>query len=472
MIRAQCAKLQVRVWLCACALSVPLSGHAQQARSPSAAAQPSAPAQSAAPASQIVSSAPKPPFPNRLNSVLPTWLRTRGEFRERMEGFDGANFNSTRDDLYWLTRFRFGATVTASKSLSFQAQVHDARVGKKTVGATGSPFRAPFDLRMGFADIGSSTSRLSVRAGRQELVYGDQRLVGHLGWTNAARSFDAVKVTMRGKAASLDLFGASVVRTIEDGFDKSGAGNRFAGAYLTLPKLVKSGSLEPYLFWRRDTNLPGETGTVGDLKASTAGARFAGKLPLALDYNIEMAVQRGSLGSDDIQAWAGHWQLRESLSGPGAIKLIGEFNYASGDENPTDGVRGTFDQLYPTGHDKYGLADQIGWRNIQHARAGFEFTPFKTTPVTTSYHSWWLAEKRDGIYTAGGAPLARVAGGAASAHVGEEIDVQISRALTPQMQVSGGYAHIFPGAFLEQATPGASYSYPYVQVTYVFLAER
>jgi hypothetical protein len=40
------------------------------------------------------------------------------------------------------------------------------------------------------------------------------------------------------------------------------------------------------------------------------------------------------------------------------------------------------------------------------------------------------------------------------------------------MQVSGGYAHIFPGAFLEQATPGASYSYPYVQVTYVFLAER
>jgi alginate export protein len=472
VIRALRTPLPARAWLCACVLSVPLSGYAQQAGSPSSAALSSAPAQSAAPAAQIVSSAPKPPLPNRLNSVLPSWLRTRGEFRERMEGFDGANFNSTRDDLYWLTRFRFGATVTASKSLSFQAQVHDARVGKKTVGATGSPFRAPFDLRMGFADIGSSTSRVAVRAGRQELVYGDQRLVGHLGWTNAARSFDAVKVTMRGKAASLDVFGASVVRTIEDGFDKSGAGNRFAGSYLTMPKLVKGGSLEPYFFWRRDTNLPGETGVVGDLESSTTGVRFAGKLPLALDYNIEMAFQRGSLGSDDIEAWAGHWQLRESLSGPGSMKLIGEFNYASGDENPTDGIRGTFDQLYPTGHDKYGLADQIGWKNIQHGRAGFEFTPFKATPITTSYHSWWLAEKRDGIYTAGGAPLARVIGGAASAHVGEEIDVQVSRALTPQMQVSGGYAHIFPGAFLEQATPGASYSYPYVQVTYVFLAER
>jgi hypothetical protein len=31
---------------------------------------------------------------------------------------------------------------------------------------------------------------------------------------------------------------------------------------------------------------------------------------------------------------------------------------------------------------------------------------------------------------------------------------------------------MFTGPFLEEATPGANYSYPYVMVTYVFLAER
>jgi hypothetical protein len=31
---------------------------------------------------------------------------------------------------------------------------------------------------------------------------------------------------------------------------------------------------------------------------------------------------------------------------------------------------------------------------------------------------------------------------------------------------------MFTGPFLKQATPGASYSQPYVMVTYVFLAER
>jgi hypothetical protein len=219
-------------------------------------------------------------------------------------------------------------------------------------------------------------------------------------------------------------------------------------------------------------NLPAETGSFDDLEQTTLGVRLAGTLPAYLDYGVEMALQRGSLGTDEVEAWAGHWQLRESLPSRGAVKLTGEYNYASGDKDPTDGVRGTFDQLYPTPHDKYGLADQIGWKNIHHVRAGVEFTPIKATPVTTNYHSWWLAEKRDGIFTAGSMPLARVIAGAASSHVGQELDVQVARALTPQIQVAGGYAHIFTGKFLEEATPGASYSHPYLMVTYVFLAEK
>jgi hypothetical protein len=226
------------------------------------------------------------------------------------------------------------------------------------------------------------------------------------------------------------------------------------------------------VFWKRDVNLRSETGTFGDLGLTTIGARVVGKLPRTLDYGIEVALQRGSLGTDDVEAWAGHWQLRASPPVRGAVKLTGEYNYASGDEEPLDGTRGTFDQLYPTPHDKYGLADQIGWKNIHHARAGVELTPIKALPVTTNYHSWWLAEKDDALYTAGSAVLARVVGGAARSHVGQELDVQVSRALTPQLQVAGGYAHIFPGAFLEEATPGASYSHPYLMVTYVFLAEK
>ena len=220
----------------------------------------------------------KPPVPNRLNDVLPGWLRVRGEFRERVEGFDNSGFNASRDDMYYLSRFRFNATTT-SKYIGTTVQVQDARVGKKTVGSTAAPFKAPFDLRMAFADVGTAKSKVMARVGRQELTFGDQRLVGHAGWLNAARTFDAAKVTFKSPAVQLDVFGASVVRIMDGEFDKSGAGNRFAGAYATTARIVPKGSVEPYLFYRRDGNLRGETGVLGSLRQVTTGARVAGRMP-------------------------------------------------------------------------------------------------------------------------------------------------------------------------------------------------
>ena len=431
---------------------------------------------SVAAAPQVITATPTPapraPLPNRANELLPSWLRVRGEFRERFEGVAGAGFVKGRDDAYGLSRFRFNATMTASPSLAFQVQAQDARVADKEIGPTTTPFRAAFDLRMAFADIGSARSPVAIRVGRQELVYGDQRLVGHLNWTNAARTFDGVRATFRSKPVQVDIFGTSVVRILDKEFDKSGNGNRFFGAYASTAALIPNSSLEPYVFFKRDRQLRTEVGTTGNLQAATFGARWAGKLPSRLDYVVEMAGQAGSLGSDNVRAWAGHWQLREALPGKSPARVTAEYNFASGDANPTDGTRGTFDQLYPTGHDKLGLSDQVGWRNIRHLRGILDLPPVRKFAISTSVHTWWLAEKRDSLYSAGGASLARVAAGAASAHVGEEIDVQVIRPLTPQLQLAAGYAYVIPGAFLKQATPGASYSFPFVMVTYVFLADK
>ncbi|MGE3512828.1 MAG: alginate export family protein, partial [Vicinamibacterales bacterium] len=258
-------------------------------------------------------------------------------------------------------------------------------------------------------------------------------------------------------------------------FDKSGNGNRFVGTYIALSNLLPDGAVEPYVFWRRDRNLVAEDGTPGSLQVTTTGMRLAGRVTPALDYGVEVAVQRGSLGSDDVSAWAGHWQVRSALPVPGRLRLLSEYNYASGDADPADGRRGTFDQLYPTPHDKYGLADQVGWKNVHHLRIALDlapWAPWARWPMNVGYHAWWLAEARDALYTAGGASIARVAAGAGSRHVGQEVDVQLSRMVTPQLQVAAGYAHIVPGKFLEQATPGASYSAPFVMATYIFLADK
>jgi len=452
------------------AIVSPIALVAQQ-QSTQASASASAPAQPPVTITAPPAPPKPPPFPNRANELMPSWLRLRGEFRERVEGFDNSGFVDGRDDTFFLSRVRLSATATG-KNIAAMVQVHDARVGDKSVGPTAAPFTAAFDLRQGLVDIGNAKTPIAVRLGRQEIVFGDQRLVGHAGWLNAGRTFDTARLTLRPKGAQIDLFAASLVRVLDDEFDKSGNGNRFAGGYVSSARILPEATVEPYVFWRRDVNLRAESGVLGTLDQTTTGARLVGKVPGRLDYNVEMDIQRGGLGPDSIRAWAGHWQLRETLPGKKTSHVTAEYNYASGDANPADGIRGTFDQLYPTAHDKYGLADQVGWRNIHHLRAGFDLTPLKATPIAVNYHSYWLAEARDALYAASGAPLARVITGAASTRVGQEIDVQVSRPVFPQLVLNAGYSHLFAGPFLKEATPGASYSGPFVMATYVFLAEK
>jgi len=324
------------------------------------------------------SSTSSPPPPTAFaNLKLPSWVRLGVEHRGRLEGPIGSGFAADREDLYWLNRFRLTARFSIKPWLSAAVQAQDARVEGRNGAVAGAPFRDQFDLRLAHADVGSlERSPLAVRVGRQELAFGDQRLVGHVSWLNTARSFDAVRGVFRRRKVRIDAFAASVVTLQIDRFNWSGGGNYFYGADAPLAWLPLDGVLEPYEFVRSTRNQRSEAGTIGTLVSSTTGVRLAGKLSPATDYNIEAAIQRGSLGEDEIAAWAGHWTVGRTIPrGRATYRVFGEYNYASGDDMPGDGRRGTFDQLYPTPHDKYGLADQIGWKNIHHVRAGVEFKP-------------------------------------------------------------------------------------------------
>ena len=205
----------------------------------------------------------------------------------------------------------------------------------------------------------------------------------------------------------------------------------------------------------------------------TYGFRWAGKIQRdkggsAWDYGVEMARQSGSLGSDSIGAWAGHWVVGRTFAAQLHPRVSLEYNFASGDHNSKDGKHGTFDQLYPSAHDKYGLADQVGWKNIRDARAGLELKPWRKFTLVGRYNAWWLADSHDALYTATSSVVARVTAGNAGRFVGQELDSVAVYTLSPSLQFGGGFGHIFPGTFLNHATPGNSYNFPYASTTLTF----
>ena len=420
------------------------------------------PAVSAAPAAR--------PGLSHINQLLPRWLNFSGEYRMRVEGFDGGGFKADTRDAYALNRVRLNMRVSPTYWMRFQFQAQDAQVFGKNAKPDAPPFENTIDMRQAYAEFGKAEAPLFLlRVGRQELVFGEQRLLGHLNWTNTARSFDAARLTLQHSGSKVDLFSASVVNLREGTADKSSGGNNIHGAYASITNLVPNATLEPYAFWRLARGTRTEEGLPGKTDRKVYGARFAGKLPANLDYSLEMAGQTGSVGADNIRTMASHFRLGYTLTKfKKKPRLVAEYNYASGDETPGDGVQQTFDQLYPTGHDKLGLADQVGWRNIHDIRAGVEYKATGKLTLTGFYHSWWLASRTDALYNAAGAAIVKVANGSAGRHVGQEADVQMTYTLNATTSIGAGYANIFPGTFLKNATPGKQYRVPYVMLTYSF----
>jgi len=415
--------------------------------------------------------APAKTAPSMFNKNLPGWIRFSGELRYRFEGLGGLGFKPDTNDAFNLTRARLNLKVSPSSWMRFQVQAVDSQVMGRNAKPDGPPYEDTFDLRQGYVELGSSDKpAITLRVGRQELFFGDMRLIGHLNWTNTARSFDAARVTLKYGKYKVDAFTSSVVNPREARFDKSASGNDLHGAYGSIEKVIPNATDEPYVFWRISHGVKTEGGIASALSRWVYGDRIAGKLPAEhLDYTFEMVGEAGFVGSDTIRAYAGHWLVGYTVPKiKKTTRLIAQYDYASGDKTAGDGKQETFDQLYPTGHDKLGLSDQVGWKNIHDVRAGMEYKATKKLSLNSSYHAWWLASRTDALYNAAGAVIVKVAAGTAGRFVGQEADIQTTYALRPDLSLTGGFANVFPGTFLKNATPGKPYRFSYVMATYSF----
>jgi hypothetical protein len=331
-------------------------------------------------------------------------LTIGGEIRERYEVRTNASFTQNSGGAIVKSnssvgshRVRVNVGYDLTPDVSFFAQVQDARFFGTEGTATGSGIAAVsaangnatgVDLHQGYILVKNVlTPGLSLKLGRQEIIFGDHRLFGHFGWSQIGNSFDAVRATHSTALADVDLFWARII-DIEGITTGSGTGVQFPagatasgatpgtvgsrdqdiyGLYITL-KPVKNWTIEPYWFLLSDTRavagtvagaLPTTAGTITTAQApgqtrSTLGTRLNGKAG-GLDFTYEGAWQFGSIASSCVRAASGCFGQGAAGIHPGtrdvhinahahAVKtgftfdavpmkprLGFEFNYASGD---------------------------------------------------------------------------------------------------------------------------------------------
>jgi hypothetical protein len=403
--------------------------------------------------------------PEPAKDIWPKWFRMGVQYRGRFENPKGRSYAADIGDGYYLHRFRLDATLKAGKHVDFYAMTQDSRVMLYDVKVRPSGFMDVFDLRQAYMDLHGKSGKLSLafRVGRQYLDMGSRRLVAVSAWGNSPPPYDAAKLSFANPAMTADVFAATRLSNIKEyEFSENRKGENLYGTYMSFGKLVKDAKLEPFFYWRTQPSVKDEKGGKGDSDLYTAGARFLGKLPHRFDYTLEMAIQRGTYAADDVSSWAGSWGLGYLLNNSALKpKVLFEYNYATGDKVVGDGKRGTFDQLYPSNHPLYGIADVVGWRNTSNYKVGLDVQATKRLRLQFDVNNFYLATTQDALYTDGGS-AAVTNRKATSRHVGWEPDLQATFKVSKMVNVGAGYGALIPGKFLKESTAGHTYHYPYL----------
>ena len=393
------------------------------------------------------------------------WVSFGGQARFRLEGWNNYDFNPQFNDTYLLTRIRLHADIHANQYFRFFAEMKSAFSTDRDLPGGKRPLDVDeLDLQQAFADIFvpvGDSSKFTFRVGRQMLLYGVQRLVSPLDWSNTMRTWQGLEGIYNVGNWKFSGFWTQYVPVKKYEFNTAFSDEQLAGFYGTGAPGSTGLGKDIYWLYRERKEL--------ESRRHTVGGRLFGKVGgTDFDYDIEAAYQAGDVGSKDVEAFMVGSKIgylfADTRFQPRAY--IG-FDYGSGDDDPNDGKIQTFNQLYPLGHLYLGYIDLIGRQNIVSGNIGTTFKPMDklTTEVTGLF--FWRATEEDALYNAGGIALRPGAPGT-SKEVGQELDILLTYAHSVHTTMLFGYSHFFPGEFITQTGPDDPIDFFYVSWQYTF----
>ncbi len=382
------------------------------------------------------------------------------EERTRWEERTGVNFGKAVDQQDMLSRLRVGIEVKPTSWLRVYAMGQDARVPFYGVRAPNS-IRDTMDLQEAYVELfGARKTGITASFGRAMLDYGETRLIGSPQWSNVSRTFDFARVGYRTAKARLEVLLVSPVKVLPDDFNKPELGERIFGSYNVFTGVWRRSSIDTYVLRHSQNRIGGWTGA-GTLGTNTFGGRWYGPLPGKTSYSFEGIGQTGHLGAATQRAYALFLGFaKETEAGRMPLRLSGEYKVASGTKAGSANS-GTFDQLSPANHDKFGHEDLFGWRNLKTLKSLETLGITDNLALNLMYTNHWLYSSTDALYSGQGTSIAISKTGAAGSHVGQELDGFVT--WRRQRHTFGaGVGHFFKGEFVANATAHINPRYFYV----------
>jgi hypothetical protein len=407
-----------------------------------------------------------------LDDAGAVYLSLGGETRQHFESIRNENWGATTEDNngWYLQRYLLHADLHAGDRLRLFSQVQS---GIET-GRSGGPRGVDEDrldinqLFMDFSLLSSQNQNLTIRVGRQEIIFGSRRFFNYRERPNLRLSHDAVKLMAKAGRMDFTVFAGRPVQITRDYFDNnSGNEHSFWGLYTvtdvgwTFPQ-----KLDAYYIGLNREQARFDQGTANEVRHSI-GTRFSGKRG-GLDYNFEFMYQFGSFGDGAISAYAVAsdtgftWELR----GDSKIRFSLRADIYSGDTDPNDADLNAFNPFFPKGKHISQLAATglINQRDL-HPKIKIQFN--KSWFLTLSTEFIWRDSLDDGIYSIGNG-LLKTGQASRARYVGTQPEVELKWQVDRHLDIKGIFIFFDAGPFLRETPPGNDIVYLGTMATYRF----
>lgn len=398
-----------------------------------------------------------------------TYLSFGGEVRYQYFGIRNEDWGEAPDnrDGYILSRFLAHADLHAGSHVRTFIQLQGSMAGSKP--STSVVDENPLDLHQAFVDISTgetAAGRMTLRAGRQELSYGSQRLIGVRELPNNRQAFDGAKVIVSGKSLRADAFYSHAIAAKKDIFDDGLSGRvKLWGIYLVHTAVPVVQNFDVYylgLYKRQTTFDDGQ----GSERRHSIGTRLWAQRG-DWRYDVEGVYQFGRFDNSDISAWTLSCNTGYQFSGLRFQPELGlKTEVISGDQHYGDGKLGTFNPLFPRGA-YFGLAALIGPANLVDVHPSISFDLSSRLAWTVDYDIFWRYSRNDGIYAPNVSQLYS-GEGIHDTFIGKQLATDIQYMPGPFLTLKAELTWFESGTYLKEAGPGKNMLFGGVTATVKF----
>jgi hypothetical protein len=409
-----------------------------------------------------------------------------GDIREQYEFIENDNFGlgSVNNHGYWLQRlmlhsdWHFGPFFRAFVQL--KSSLEEGREpGPRPID------RKRLDLNQAFVDFSYPRSNLSpeqswftLRLGRQEIDFGDERLLAIRQGPNSEQSFDGARLIFNSPRGRADLFAlrADADRSGYFDNDPSWSHETVWGIYSTLPLTTKSTaatlnniSLDLFYIGFQHGGARFNQGVGDEVRHSIGGRLWRAHHINGLDFNLFGVYQFGSFGGKQISAFSTAIDAGYKLFNlPWAPRVACSLQISSGDSSLHGSSLETFNAMFPAGY-YYGggLVGQIGPANAIILQPELDLHPSATLGIYLKTLFVWREDTADGLYnTPGGLILSGSTN--SRRYVGASPEVLITQQFGRHLAISLSYYHFSRGGFLASQVGTKDVDYFSTWMSYTF----